>query len=115
MISSDPIRVFVGCSANGEDAESQAVLEYTLRKHASRPVELTWMKQTHDRKSFWHGWNTSSWSTPFTGFRWGIPAACKYQGRAIYMDSDVIIMADIAELFDQPMLPGKVLKARGGR
>jgi hypothetical protein len=25
------IRIFVGCSANSEDAEAQAMLEYTLR------------------------------------------------------------------------------------
>lgn len=114
----NPIRVFVGCAANGEDAESQAVLEYTLRKHASRPVELTWMKLTRNAASLWYsgearGWRTDNWSTPFTGFRWGIPAACRFEGRAIYMDSDVIVCADIAELFDQPMAAGKVIKARG--
>lgn len=109
----NPIRVFCGVSANGEDAESQAVLEYTLRARSSRPVDLRWMKQTNDRKSFWHGWNTAGWSTPFTGFRWGIPAFCNFEGRAIYMDSDMIVMQDIAELFDASMGKGKVLQARG--
>ena len=31
-------------SANGEDAEAQAMLEYTLRWYASEPLEITWMK-----------------------------------------------------------------------
>lgn len=119
MISSDPIRVFVGCAPNGEDAESQAVLEYTLRSRASRSVDLVWMKLSRDPASFWYsdgahvGWRTETWSTPFTGFRWAIPAYCGYQGRAIYMDSDTIARADIAALFDQPMAPGRVIKARG--
>ena len=35
------IRIFVGCSANGEDAEAQAMLEYTLRRYASADLEIT--------------------------------------------------------------------------
>lgn len=102
------IRLFVGCSA-GEDVESQAVLEYTARRFASRPVEIVWMQQA--REGFWAGWNTQGWGTPFTGFRWGIPAYCGYQGRAIYMDSDFIVRADLAELFDQDM-QGKAMLLR---
>lgn len=110
----DPVRVFVGCSANGEDAESCAVLEYSLRKFSSRPVEIVWMKQTHDAASFWHGWNTERWATPFSGFRWGIPAFCGFEGRAVYTDSDVIFLADINELWSQPMASQAAVLAKGG-
>lgn len=92
------IRVFVGTSC-GEDLESQAVLEHTIRKYASKPVEITWMQQS--RTSFWSGWNTNGWRTPFTGFRWGVAAAAGYRGKAIYCDSDFIFRADIAELYEQ--------------
>ena len=102
------IRLFVGCSA-GEDLESQAVLEYTARKHASEPIEIVWMQQA--RTGFWGGWNTTGWGTPFTGFRWGIPAFCGYQGRAIYTDSDFIFRADLAELWHQDM-HGKAILLR---
>lgn len=108
------IRIFVGCAPNHEDAESQAVLEYSIRKHSSESVEITWMKHSDDPKSFWHGWDSSLWATPFSGFRWGIPAACDYHGKAIYMDSDVILLGDIAELYNQRMAPGKVALAKGG-
>jgi hypothetical protein len=108
------IRIFVGCAASGEDAESLAVLEWSVRKHASEPVEFHWMKQSHDQQSFWHGWETSRWATPFSGFRWGIPAACQYEGRAIYTDSDVIFMADVAQLWRQPIPAGKVVLAKPG-
>lgn len=113
-LTPDTIRVFVGCAANHEDAESQAVLEYTLRKHASQPVDIVWMKQSNDPDSFWYGWNTTKWATPFSGFRWGIPAYCNYEGRAIYMDSDVIVMDDIAQLWNAELLPGKCVIAKGG-
>ena len=112
------IHVFVGCAANHEDAESQAVLEYTLRLHASEPVDITWMKLSKDPESPFYsdagdGWNTTKWATPFSGFRWAVPWLCKFKGRAIYMDSDFIVMADIAELWHQKFRPGKAVLAKG--
>lgn len=114
-----PVRVFVGTAANHEDVESQSVLEYTLRSRSSLPIEIVWMKQSHDPASpFWTdkggGWDTSRWTTPFSGFRWVIPFLCDYEGRAIYMDSDVIVRADIAELWNMPMLDGRCVVAKGG-
>lgn len=108
------IRIFVGAAANGEDAESLAVLEFTIRKHASEEVAIEFMMQSADPNSFWHGWNTTNHATPFSGFRWAIPAFCNYKGRAIYCDSDVIFCADVAELWRQPIPEGKVVLAKGG-
>jgi hypothetical protein len=108
------VRVFAGCAPNGEDAESQAVLEYTLRKFASLPVEIIWMRQSRDADSPFQGWRTELWSTPFSGFRWAVPELSGFEGRAIYMDSDVIARADIAELWRQEIPAGKVVLAKGG-
>lgn len=105
------LKVFVGCASDGEDAESLAVLEYTARKHTSQPIEIVWMKQAKD--GFWSGWNTSKWATPFSGFRWGIPAFCKFKGRALYVDSDMIVMSDLSDLWDTSLGPGKVVAAKG--
>lgn len=93
------IRVFVGCCADGSDAESRAVLEYSLRAHASEPIDLTWLMADKS-------WSTRSWSTPFSGLRWAVPALAGFKGRAIYLDSDMIVQADIAELWAQPIPPG---------
>lgn len=113
------IRIFVGCSANGEDAEAQLLLEYTLRKHASDDVDLTWMKLSRDSASPWYsdpgrgaGWNTEGWATPFSPFRWAIPHVCKYEGRAIYMDVDMIFMADVVQLWEQAIPENKCLLAK---
>lgn len=116
-MAAEVIRVFVGCAPNGEDAESQAVLEYTIRKRASLAVEITWMRLSRDPKSPFYsdgrnGWQTGSWSTPFTPFRFIVPALCNFEGRAIYMDSDVIVQADIAELWNQQFAPGKFVMAK---
>lgn len=111
------IRVFVGCAPNAEDAESQAVLEYSLRAHASEEVHITWMRLSRDRNTPFYsdgrnGWQTQSWSTPFTGFRFLVPELCDFKGRAIYTDSDVIFMADIAELWREQFKPGKCVIAK---
>jgi hypothetical protein len=100
-MTSDPIRIFIGCAAGGEDAESCAVLEYSLRANTQRELEITWMRVGGEPGVIWRGWNTQGWATPFSGLRWAIPAACGLAGRAIYMDSDMICRADIGELWDQ--------------
>lgn len=114
----EPVRLFVGCAANHEDAESQTVLEWSIRKHASLPVEITWMRLSKDPASPFYcdtktarGWRTDRWTTPFSGFRWAIPEICGFAGRAIYSDSDIIYLADIADLWTQDM-GGKVVLAK---
>ena len=110
---SDVIKLFVGCPPNGEDAELMMVLENTLRKNCSMDVDIEWMMMSHDPESHWYGWETSTWSTPFSGFRWGVPSFCNYEGQAIYMDCDMIIQADLAELWNNPWKPDKVIQMKG--
>jgi hypothetical protein len=38
-----PARVFVGCAPGGDDAEAQAVFEYSVRRHSSVPIDLMWL------------------------------------------------------------------------
>lgn len=97
------IRLFVGADGTNCDLESQAVLEWSVRKHTSEPVEIVWMQQA--KKGPWSGWQCKSGRTPFTHFRWGIPAVCNYEGKAIYTDSDFIILGDLAELWHQNVPP----------
>lgn len=116
----DPICLFVGCASANEDLESQAVLEWSIRKHTDRPLEITWMQLSRDPASPFYsdgarGWQTQTWTTPFSGLRWAVPELCGFEGRAIYTDSDVIFRADIGELWDQPMPAGKMAIAKGGQ
>jgi lipopolysaccharide biosynthesis glycosyltransferase len=111
----EPIKIFVGTSANNEDAEAEMVLEYTLRKNTTHPLEITWMRQTKDEDSPWGGWQTQRWSTPFSGFRWAIPEVCGYHGRAIYMDVDQLNLRDIADLFSVDLKNHSLAARRGAR
>jgi len=111
------IRLFVGCSANGEDLEAQGMLEYTVRHYTKDEIELNWMKLSRDTASPWFshggkGWNTQGWATPFSAFRWAIPYVCKFEGKAIYMDVDQIVRADLKQLWDQTILDGKAILAK---
>ncbi len=116
-MNDETIRVFVGCDPNNCDLEQMMVLDYSIHKHTSVPVEIVWMQLSRDPDSYWYsdpetgkGWNTTKWATPFSGFRWAIPEYCDYRGRAIYMDADVVILSDLAELWQHP-IEGKAVVA----
>jgi len=112
----DIIKIYVGCAANHEDLESQAVLEWSLRKNTKRNLEITWMSLQDESKypySPFSGWDTSTWATPFSGFRWIVPYLAGYQGKAIYFDSDFIVLDDIGKLWDQTFSLGKFIMAKG--
>lgn len=113
------MKIFIGVDPNGCDIESQSVLEWSLRKNTKTNVDIEWMMLSRDINSFWYssgdgkaGWNTTNWATPFSAFRWGIPARCNYEGKAIYMDSDMIVLSDMEDLWRQDM-GGKPIMAKG--
>ena len=94
------LKIFIGSSSNYEDSPIECVYEYTLRKNSSIDLDITWMRQSNNIDSYWYGWNTSEWFTPFSGFRWGIAEACQFKGRALYTDVDMINFKDISEVFN---------------
>jgi len=112
---SEKVKLFIGTSANGEDALIEMAYEYTLRKNSDRDIDIVWMRKTNDEASFWHGFADENWSTPFSGFRWAIPEYCNYEGRAIYTDVDMLNFSDIGELFDMDMGDKWVLARDGKR
>lgn len=108
------IKLFIGSSSNGEDATIEAAYLNSIEKHASTDVQINFMRQTNNPTSFWHGWATETWPTPFSGFRWGIAEYCGFEGRAIYTDCDMINYHDMQELMEIDM-EGKPLAARKGQ
>ena len=111
---SDAVRMFIGSSSNGEDGLIEMAYEYTLKQNTLRDVNINWMRQTRDESSFWHGFEDKNWSTPFSGFRWAIPEACNFEGKAIYTDCDMLNFHDIGELFDMEIPEDKWMLARNG-
>lgn len=93
----EPMRVFVGTDQS--QLIPSKVLEYTIRKYATGPVEFVPMQElrvpTPKNKA----------NRPRTGFsfyRFLIPKLCNYQGRALYVDADMQVFGDLAELWNIP-------------
>lgn len=106
-----PVRIYVGATA----AQTLAfkVLEYSIRKHASLSVQVfplhragIKIPQPKDEKN--------RPRTPFSFQRFLIPAVAGYQGRAIYLDSDMLVFRDIRQLWSLPFDGAQVLVTREG-
>ena len=115
-------KVFIGCDPNNCALEQMMVLDYSIKKHTKHPVDIIWMQLSHDSSSYWYsdstsnqGWRTEKWATPFSGFRWSIPEYCHFKGRAIYMDTDVIVLDDLALLWEHPIEGNAIVAAKGGK
>ena len=84
-------RVFIGSHKRFERCEP--VIEWSIRKYASEPVEINFLRPEY------YGCEDSG-CTGFSRMRYEIPRICNYEGHAIYLDVDMILQADIAELWD---------------
>jgi hypothetical protein len=110
--TSTPVRVFIGTSAGGEDAEAAMVCAASLLRRASVPVEVALMALSRAPDSPYSGWQTDRWASPWTGLRWAVPALCDWSGRAIYFDAPTIVLGDVAELAAAPMPKGACVLMR---
>lgn len=103
------IKVYVGTDPRMKKAE--IALEYSIRSQTQSKVDIIWMDAA--RGGLWGGWNIGrdpgnpypeeGWATDFSCFRFAIPEANGFKGRAIYLDVDMILIRDIKELFNFPM------------
>ncbi len=86
------MRIYIGTES--KTLIAQKVLEYSIVRRASVPVELVPMVGS--------AWEYPTGGIPVgTGFsfrRWMIPRATEWEGTAIYLDADQLVLHDIAEL-----------------
>src|SRR5687768_7259766 len=85
-----------------------AVLRHSILRHASRPVrveplfrcgiEIPVPRDERNRPK-----------TPFSFQRFVIPEVCKYRGRAMYLDSDMLVFGDIVPLLEMAFGDANVL------
>jgi hypothetical protein len=97
-MSSDAIKVFVGCTP-GEWLPMR-VLEYTIRSATTRHVDLIPL-YTISRSIPTPAALTNRPRTPFSFQRFLIPELCGYRARAIYLDADMQVFADMSHLWEQ--------------
>jgi hypothetical protein len=103
----EPLRVFVG--VDDSQLVAARVLEYSIRKHASRPVRFIPMRDlpTPEPKD-----PKNKGRTGFSFSRFHIPRLTGYKGRALYLDADMQVFSDIAELWEVPFEDHRVLCTR---
>lgn len=110
MSNLEPVRVFIG-SGEASCLERKTLI-YSLQKHCTRELDIYVFNGTHD--SLEHNDEPPvrlnmpldikyQNFTEFSNYRFLIPELCNQEGRAIFLDSDMICLSDIAEFFDQPM------------
>jgi hypothetical protein len=100
----EPLRIFVGTEES--QLVAQRVLEYSIRKSASAPIEFVPMLDlSHPLPRD----PANRPRTTFSFYRFMIPELCGYRGRAVYLDADMLVFGDIRELADLPLDPYKVL------
>ncbi|MEN9326418.1 MAG: hypothetical protein RI943_839 [Bacteroidota bacterium] len=88
------MKIFIGFDNN--EAEAAKVCEYSLRKNSSSELDIVFLNI--------HNLNFNRpldplQSSEFTYTRFLVPYLCGYEGRALFMDSDMIVLSDINELF----------------
>jgi hypothetical protein len=108
--SATPVTVFI--SSGEASLLERKVLMYSLRRNSKRDLDIRVFNGTHNTiEREGHPPEPAPMSlkvkyqnvTEFSNYRFLVPEVCGHQGRAISMDSDVIALGDIGELFDAEM------------
>ncbi len=81
------IPIFIG-SNNRDDKRAVAVLKHSIEAHTSAAVDIRVME------------GDGRGSTGFSHQRWQVPDLMGDEGYAIYLDSDILVLGDIQELYD---------------
>lgn len=105
------MKVFIGFDPREQRAYD--VCKFSIEARASDLVEIRPLKLEPLRRSgqYWRTYDAHNgimydhvdkrpFSTEFAFSRFLVPALCNYDGWALFMDCDMLIQADIKELFD---------------
>lgn len=103
----ESMHIFVGVDES--QIVAARVLEHSIRTHASRPVRFHMMQDvpTPTPKD-----PANRGRTGFSFSRFHIPRLAGHKGRALYLDADMQVFDDVAELWDVPFGERRVLCTR---
>ena len=91
-------KIFVGYDRSEHNA--YVVCRKSILRHASIPVEIIPLRQEVLRDvGLYRRISGPKQSNEFTYSRFLGPALCGYRGEALFVDSDFLFLADVAELF----------------
>jgi len=90
------IRVFIGFDPR--ETVAFHVLSQSIHDRASEPVSITPLMLSQLRESMWRERNPLQ-STDFSFSRFLVPYLCGFEGWAIFMDCDMLVLDDMANLW----------------
>lgn len=91
------IRIFIGYDDN--ETVAFHVLSHSLLRNSSEPIEIVPLVKSHFTK-FYHREKSNIESTDFSFTRFLVPYLSGYVGWSIFMDCDMLCIADIAKLWE---------------
>jgi lipopolysaccharide biosynthesis glycosyltransferase len=94
------LRIFIGWDSRFP--EPAHVLKYSLLKHASIPLDIRYLdlKQLDFERPL-----DPLQSTEFTYTRFLLPHLCNFEGKALFLDNDMLCFEDVRELDQLDMRP----------
>lgn len=96
MSASFPVRVFIGYDP--KETVAYHVLAHSILRQASMPVSITPISRTTLARVYSRE-RLPNESTEFSISRFLVPYLCDYDGIGIFLDCDMLVQADIYELF----------------
>jgi lipopolysaccharide biosynthesis glycosyltransferase len=93
---SDLVRVFIGYDPR--EAVAYHVLSHSIQSRASRPVSITPVALAQLGGLMWRERHELQ-STDFSFSRFLAPSLCGFDGWAVFMDCDMLVLDDIANLW----------------
>jgi hypothetical protein len=97
-VNQKPFRIYIGWDSR--EAECADVLAHSFRRHSSIPLDIKYLRLKE--LDFNRPWDPLQ-STEFTYTRFLVPSLCAYRGIALFVDCDMLCMADVAELAELSM------------
>lgn len=109
----EDIRIFIGTGPRF--MEPLRALTYSITENCSQPERLHITPMMAHGSERWTNWagqpldeevgrpappGQRRWVTPFSLFRYAIPDLCDFEGFAIYLDVDMVVLGDIVELWE---------------
>ena len=91
------IKIFIGF--DHKEIVAYNVLQHSINSRATLPISITPININHIKNIFTRERNNLQ-STEFSFSRFLVPYLCNYEGWAIFMDCDMMVIDDIKNLWD---------------
>ena len=105
----DRMRIYVGAQPSHEILVK--VLTHSIKKYCSTRVKVIplWKSKRANHRMPNDEWNQPG--TSFSFYRFLIPEENSFKGKALYLDSDMVVFSDVKKLFDTDMEGNDVMVA----